>query len=77
MGLSSLPAVIFKDETTGGVVEKAAKAAQEIPQQTGDRLDLIMVPKVNRPEDVYVVDTLLTQVEANKGFGRRIGLEVV
>ena len=48
----------------------------EIAEEVGDRLDLIMVPKVNRPEDVYVVETLLTQIEANKGFGRRIGLEV-
>jgi small conductance mechanosensitive channel len=28
----------FQNETTGGVVEEAAKAAQEIPQQTEDRL---------------------------------------
>ena len=48
----------------------------EIAEEVGDKLDLIMVPKVNRPEDVYVVDTLLTQIEANKGFARRIGLEV-
>ncbi len=48
----------------------------EIAEEVGDRLDLIMLPKVSRPEDVYVVDTLLTQIEANKGFARRIGLEV-
>lgn len=48
----------------------------EVVEAAGDRLDRIVVPKVNRPEDVYVVDTLLTQIEAARGFGRRIGLEV-
>ena len=48
----------------------------DIVEAAGDRLDLIMVPKINRPEDVYVVETLLTQIEADRGFGRRIGLEV-
>lgn len=48
----------------------------EIVEEAGDRLDLIVVPKVNRPEDVYVVDTMLTQIEAGLGFARRIGLEV-
>jgi moderate conductance mechanosensitive channel len=35
---SPLLAVILQDETTGGVIEEAAKAAQEIPQQAEDRL---------------------------------------
>ena len=48
----------------------------EVVEAAGDRLDRIVVPKVNRPEDVYVVDTLLTQLEAAGGFSRRIGLEV-
>jgi citrate lyase subunit beta/citryl-CoA lyase len=48
----------------------------DIVEAVGDRLDLIIVPKVNRPEDVYVVDTLLTQLEAHIGISRRIGLEV-
>ena len=48
----------------------------EVVEAVGDRLDLIMLPKANRPEDVYVVETLLTQIEANKGFGRPVGLEV-
>lgn len=48
----------------------------EIVEAAGDRLDLIVVPKVNRPEDVYAIDTLLTGIEAARGFGRAIGLEV-
>jgi citrate lyase subunit beta/citryl-CoA lyase len=40
----------------------------DIVEQSGDALDVIIVPKVSRPEDLYVVDTLLTQIEAGKGF---------
>lgn len=38
-------------------------------------VELVVVPKVNRAEDVYVVATLLTQVEMALGVGRRIGIE--
>ncbi|TVR68465.1 MAG: CoA ester lyase [Sphaerobacteraceae bacterium] len=38
-------------------------------------VDLIVVPKVNRPEDVYVVDTILTQIERGIGQERHIRLE--
>ncbi|MGN6698297.1 MAG: HpcH/HpaI aldolase/citrate lyase family protein [Thermomicrobiales bacterium] len=47
----------------------------EVVEATGDRLDLIIVPKVNRPEDVAFVDTLLTQIELRQGFTQRIGIE--
>src|SRR5690606_30392736 len=39
----------------------------EVVEAAGDRLNRIIVPKVNRPEDVAFVDTLLTQIEANRG----------
>ncbi len=42
-----------------------------------NRVDMILVPKVNRPEDVYAIDTLLTQIEAVAGHARPIGLEVL
>ena len=48
----------------------------EIVEAAGDRLDCLMVPKINRPEDVYVVDTLLTQLELAIGRAQPIGLEV-
>jgi citrate lyase subunit beta/citryl-CoA lyase len=48
----------------------------DIVVRAGDQLDLVIVPKVARPADVYVVDTLLTQIERDRGFGNRIGLEV-
>jgi citrate lyase subunit beta/citryl-CoA lyase len=48
----------------------------DVVERCGQRLDLVLVPKVNRPEDVYVVETLLTQIEASTGIRHRIGLEV-
>jgi citrate lyase beta subunit len=48
----------------------------EIVEAAGDRLDLVVVPKVNRPEDVHVVATLLGQIEQNVGITHQIGLEV-
>lgn len=48
----------------------------EVVEQAGARLDRIVLPKVNRPEDVYVVETLLAQIEVNAGITRPIGLEV-
>jgi citrate lyase subunit beta/citryl-CoA lyase len=48
----------------------------EVVEAAGDRLDLVIVPKVNRAEDVYFVDLLLTQIEARQGFeAGRIGIE--
>ena len=41
----------------------------------GAQLDAIVLPKVNRPEDVYMLDMLLGQIEAARGFARRIGIE--
>ncbi len=49
----------------------------DVLEQTGDRLDLIMIPKVGTPEDVYAVDMLVTQVETAKGRKKRIGFELI
>ena len=38
----------------------------ELAEQAGDRLDLVMIPKVGTAADVYTVDVLLTQIEAAK-----------
>jgi citrate lyase beta subunit len=48
----------------------------EVVEAAGDRLALVVVPKLNRPEDVHVVATLLNQVEQAAGIAHRIGLEV-
>jgi citrate lyase beta subunit len=47
----------------------------DIVEAAGDRLDLVMIPKVGGPRDVVFVDMLLSQIEAHRGGGRRIGLE--
>ncbi len=47
----------------------------EVTERGGDRLDLIMVPKINCAADVHMLDVLLTQIEAATGR-RRIGLEL-
>ena len=40
----------------------------EVVEGAGDRLDLVLVPKVERPEDLAALDTLLTSVELNTGL---------
>ena len=37
----------------------------EVVEEAGERLDLILVPKVERPGDLHTLDTLLTSVELN------------
>ena len=49
----------------------------DVIEQTGERLDLIMIPKVGTAADVYAVDMLVTQVEAAKGRKKRIGFELI
>ena len=39
------------------------KDVVDVIEQGGDRLDLIMIPKVGTARDVYAVDMLVTQVE--------------
>jgi malyl-CoA/(S)-citramalyl-CoA lyase len=40
--------------------------------QVGDRLDVVMVPKVQGPEDIHYVDRLLAQLEARAALTRPI-----
>lgn len=47
----------------------------DIVEQAGERLDLIMIPKVGTAADVYAIDMMVTQVEDAKGFKKRIGFE--
>ena len=49
----------------------------EIVEAAGDRIDLIVIPKVNRPEDVHVVETLLGQIESYRKYVRPIGIEAL
>jgi citrate lyase beta subunit len=48
----------------------------EVVEQAGDSLDAVMIPKVNRPEDLHVVSTLLSQLELAMDLDRgKIKLE--
>ncbi|MFZ0559771.1 MAG: CoA ester lyase [Methylovirgula sp.] len=41
------------------------------------RLDMILIPKVGVPADVYAIDMLVTQIETAKKRNKRIGFEVL
>lgn len=47
----------------------------EVIEAAGDRVDLVMVPKVGGANDVAFVDTLLSQIEAHRGQASPIGIE--
>ncbi len=49
----------------------------DILEQGGERLDLIMIPKVGTAADVYAVDMLATQVEDAVGRKKRLGFELI
>ncbi|HLL39144.1 MAG TPA: CoA ester lyase [Rubrobacteraceae bacterium] len=40
----------------------------EVVEEAGEELDLILVPKVERPEDLHTLDTLLQSVEITAGL---------
>lgn len=45
--------------------------------EVGERLDVIMIPKVEGPEDIHYVDRLLAQLEAKAGLERPILLHAI
>jgi malyl-CoA/(S)-citramalyl-CoA lyase len=45
----------------------------EVIEQGGERLDLLMIPKVGTAADVYALDMLVTQCEAAVGRTKRLG----
>lgn len=49
----------------------------DLLENAGERIDLIMIPKVGNARDIYAVDALVTAIEASKGRGKRIGFEVI
>src|SRR5205823_2972523 len=49
----------------------------DVVEQAGHRLDVLLVPKVGVAADVYLVDALLTQIEAARNIPHRIGIEVL
>jgi malyl-CoA/(S)-citramalyl-CoA lyase len=49
----------------------------DVIEQGGDRLDLIMIPKIGTPADVYALDMLVTQCEDAVKRKKRIGFELI
>lgn len=49
----------------------------DVLEQAKDKLDLIMIPKVGTPADVYAIDMLVSQIEAATGAKKRIGFELI
>src|SRR5207253_10189452 len=48
----------------------------DVVEQAGHRLAVVLLPKVGVPADVYLVDALLTQIEAARRLPHRLGGEV-
>jgi citrate lyase subunit beta / citryl-CoA lyase len=57
--------------------EYAYQEVIDLAEKAGDHLDLIIIPKVKAPRDLWFVDTLLSGVEMRLKRKRRIGLEVL
>ena len=49
----------------------------EIVGRAGDRLDVMMIPKVEGPWDIHYMDQLLAGLEAKHGLRRPIGLHAI
>jgi citrate lyase beta subunit len=47
----------------------------EVVEAAGDRIDFLMLPKANAPEDVLFVDRLLSQIEQYRHLLRPIAIE--
>ena len=47
----------------------------DVVEEAGDRLDVVMVPKVGSPRDVSFVDMLLSQIESNRRLPASIAIE--
>lgn len=49
----------------------------DLLEQTGERLDQIMIPKVGNAQDLYAVDALVSAVEAATGRKKALSFEVI
>lgn len=47
----------------------------DVVSAVGDRIDTVVVPKVNNPGDIHFVDRLLAGIEQDKKISRPIGIE--
>ncbi len=49
----------------------------DVLERTGDRLDLIMIPKAGNASDIYAVDALVSSIELETRRGRPVGFEAI
>ena len=49
----------------------------DLIEKTGDRLDLIMIPKAGNAKDIYTVDCLVSAAEQKVGKTKKIGFECI
>jgi len=70
---SKVRAVRINDVSTTWVLDDVI----QVVERAGENLDVIIIPKVKAPRDVWFVETLLDQLEARLGLRKRIGLEVL
>ncbi len=49
----------------------------EVMEQAGERLDTILVPKIGVPADLYLCEAIMNQIEIDKGYNARAGLEAL
>jgi citrate lyase subunit beta/citryl-CoA lyase len=49
----------------------------EVVGEAGEHIDTIMVPKIEREGDVYMVEKLLSGIEADNDIGNTVGIEVL
>lgn len=47
----------------------------DVVEGAGDRLDVLVVPKVNEGSEIKAIDYLLSQIEKRMGWSRHVGLE--
>ncbi|TXL00637.1 CoA ester lyase [Methylococcaceae bacterium HT1] len=47
----------------------------DLVEQCGDRIDTILIPKVGVYSDVYMVESMLDQLEMQQGLTKKIGIE--
>ncbi len=61
----------------GAHTEWAYEDVSAVVEGAGEHLDVIILPKVKAPRDVWFFETLLDQIEKKIGLERRIGLEAL
>ncbi len=49
----------------------------DVLENTGDRLDLLMIPKAGTASDIYAVDALVSSIESATSRKRNIGFEAI